>query len=424
MNMKLAKVPALFLALAIQLSPLASRLASVTPALASSPMAIVLKWITGAIAAAGAMHAVSAASLPVTLLSANPIKGTNGVKLTPDYSIKVGEAFNPPIIRPVGAWDINGVKVVASTSLKRASNGVPVGVVFPPGLALVLATGVITGTPLEAGNSTVTIKAWEHSNRQGANATFNLNFQIASAQTAPVITTQPLATSAAVGSSASFTVVATGNALTYKWLKDNSAVDNGSAATLSINPVKPTDDGFYTVVVTSGNLSVTSNPVRLTVTIPTVITSHPLPKTVHAGEKVVLSVAATGEGTLKYLWKRGNTALLDQTGASLVINSVSVADAGDYTVVVTGNNGAANSNAAKLTVVDLPSATASSQGNNALIQFGAIAGRTYAVEETETLVAAPAWKSVGTVTPNSANGSFSAPLPAASKFWRVKVQPE
>jgi hypothetical protein len=422
--MKLAKVPSLFLALAIQLSPLASRLANVTPALAASPMAIVLKWISGAIAAAGAMHAVSAASIPVTLLSANPIKGTNGVKITPDYTIRLGEARNPPVIHPAAAWDINGVQVVASSTLRRASNGVPAGVVFPRGLSLVLATGVITGTPLEAGNSTVNIRAWRNSDRRGDNTTFSLNFQIASSATAPLITSPPVATSAQVGGTASFTVVATGNALTYKWLKDDAAVGNGTAATLTLNPVKPTDDGFYKVIVTSDSLSVTSNPVRLTVTLPTAITSHPAPKSVHVGEKVVLTVGATGEGSLKYVWKRGQTSLLDQTGASLVINAASLADAGDYTVAVTGNNGVANSNSAKVTVVDAPLAKAMAQGNSAVIHFGAIAGRTYSVEEAETLGASPTWKTVGTVTPNSAEGSFSADLPSITKFWRVKVQPE
>lgn len=423
--MNLAKVPSLFLALAIQLSPLASRLANVTPALAASPMAIVLKWISGAIAAAGAMHAVSAASTStVYLASANPVKGTVGVRLSPDYKIDLKEGSNPPVNRAVGAWDLNGVQVIPTASLRRASNGVPAGVVFPPGLTLTLATGLVTGTPLQAGTTTVEIRAWERSDRRGPSTTFNLIFEVSGGATPPAITSQPVATSAQVGGTASLSVAATGNSLTYKWLKDETAVGNGTASTLTINPVKPTDDGFYKVIVTSGSLSVTSNPVRLTVTLPTAITSHPAPQSVHVGEKVVLAVGATGEGSLKYVWKRGETALLDQTGASLVINAASVADAGDYTVAVTGNNGVATSNSAKVTVVDAPLAKAMAQGNGAVIQFGAIAGRTYSVEESETLSASPIWKTVGSVTPNSAEGSFSADLPSVTKFWRVKVQSE
>jgi len=420
--MKLAKVPSLFLALAIQLTPLASRIANVTPSLAASPFAIVLKWITGAMAAAGAMHAVSAASLPVTLLSANPVKGTVGVKLSPDYTIKLAENFNPPIVRPVGAWDLNGIQVVATTSLKRASNGVPAGVVFPPGLALVLATGIVTGTPTEAGNWAIDIRAWEHSKRSGASTSFSLNFNIASGVTAPVITSQPVAASASVGGTASFTVAATGTSLTYKWFKDDVLLNTATLATLSINPVKLADDGFYKSVISSGSLSVTTAPVRLTVTLPTTITGQPQPKSVHVGEFVVFNVLATGEGTLKYAWKRGDTVLLGQTGPSLLLNVVAAGDAGDYIATVTGNSGSVNSNPAKLTVVDAPKATASLQGANAVLHFGAIVGRTYSVEETDSLVAQPVWKSVGTVSPNSVDGTFSAPAPATSKFWRVKVE--
>lgn len=412
--MKLTKIPSVFLALVIQLAPLASRVASVSPALAASPFAIVLKWIAGAIAVSGAMHAVSAASQPVKLLSDSVVKGTNGIKMK-DYAVKVGESTSS--IRSVGAWDINGTQIIASSTVRRASNG------FPAGLELILSTGTITGTPKESGVKVVRFTTWEHSNRRGANFTFDLTFNMVDGALAPVITGQPQPTSAQVGGSASFTVTATGTGLTYKWYKDDTLIDSATAATLTVSPVRLIDDGNYKAVVTSGSLSSTSNPVRLTVTLPTVVVTHPQPKTVHVGEAVALSVAATGEGALKYEWKKGQTVLPSQTSAQLLIPAATADDAGDYSVTVTGNGGVALSNSAKVTVVALPAARASVAGANAVLQFNAIAGRTYAIEESAGLEGAPAWKSVGTVTPNAADASFTSALPVNTTFWRVRVQP-
>lgn len=413
--MKLTKIPSVFLALVIQLAPLASRVASVSPALAASPFAIVLKWIAGAIAVSGAMHAVSAASAPVKLLSASVVKGTNGIKMK-DYTIQVGENSNSK--RAINAWDINGVQIPVSSSVKRASNG------FPAGLELILSTATITGTPKESGVKVVRFTTWEHSDRSGKGTfTFDLTFNIVDGVLAPVITGQPLPTSAQVGGSASFTVTATGSNLAYKWYKDDSLIDSATAATLTISPVRLIDDGNYKAVVTSGSLSTTSNPVRLTVTLPTVVVTHPQPKTVHVGEAVALSVAATGEGALKYEWKKGQTVLPSQTSAQLLIPAATADDAGDYSVAVTGNGGVALSNSAKVTVVALPAARASVAGANAVLQFNAIAGRTYAIEESAGLEGVPAWKSVGTVTPNAADASFTSALPLNTTFWRVRVEP-
>lgn len=91
----------------------------------------------------------------------------------------------------------------------------------------------------------------------------------------PVITTQPVASTVALGSNASFTVAASGGAaaLTYKWQSstDGTAwadVSGATAATLSV-AANGANEKLYRAIVTDGTTSVTSNSARLTVSVPT-----------------------------------------------------------------------------------------------------------------------------------------------------------
>jgi hypothetical protein len=69
---------------------------------------------------------------------------------------------------------------------------------------------------------------------------------------------------------------------------------------------------------------------------------------------VILSVAATGNGTLSYQWKKGGNPLSGKTATSLVFDPVALSDAASYTVEVTntlnGATAAATTAAAALTV--------------------------------------------------------------------------
>ena len=86
------------------------------------------------------------------------------------------------------------------------------------------------------------------------------------AVTAPTITSQPSASSVAVGSAASLSVVAGGTApLSYQWRKDGVAISGATSSTYTIASTKNSDAGSYTVVVTNSAGSVTSNSTVLTV---------------------------------------------------------------------------------------------------------------------------------------------------------------
>lgn len=90
----------------------------------------------------------------------------------------------------------------------------------------------------------------------------------AAAATAPIITTEPASVSVTVGSTATFTVVATGTApLSYQWSRGGTAISGATAASYTTAPTLITDNGAtFTVVVSNSVGSATSTPpAKLTV---------------------------------------------------------------------------------------------------------------------------------------------------------------
>ena len=71
-----------------------------------------------------------------------------------------------------------------------------------------------------------------------------------------VITTQPIAVTQCEGTTATFSVAATGTNLTYRWRKDGINLTDGgdisgaTTATLSIATIATADEGLYDVVIT------------------------------------------------------------------------------------------------------------------------------------------------------------------------------
>ena len=83
----------------------------------------------------------------------------------------------------------------------------------------------------------------------------------------PSITSQPGSQAVVVGATATLSVSVTGlPAPTYQWLKDGTNLAGATGTNLVLSSVTTNQGGFYTVLVTNMAGSVTSAPVRLTVT--------------------------------------------------------------------------------------------------------------------------------------------------------------
>jgi len=181
----------------------------------------------------------------------------------------------------------------------------------------------------------------------------------ASAQTAtaPTITTQPAAATAIIGGNATFSVVAAGTApLAYQWLKGDTTLPAGTAASLTLTNLVAGDAGAYRVRVTNTAGSVTSSSANLTVNAAPLagtkpaITTQPVSKSVATGASHTFSATASGTAPLTYAWYKEGRLVASGSNADLVFAAVAPSDGGTYRLVVSNSAGGAVSESATLTV--------------------------------------------------------------------------
>jgi len=170
----------------------------------------------------------------------------------------------------------------------------------------------------------------------------------------PVITVQPSSTSACEGTTASFSVTATGSGLTYQWQvsTDGGATFNdigsqtGSTLDLTAVPASSNNNQYQVLVFSSCSATGNpSDPATLTVNAAPVITISASPYTsLTSGLTTTITATSTPAGT--YSWHL-NGNLISATGSSIPVTH---AELGVYTASVTDANGcSATSNAITIT---------------------------------------------------------------------------
>ncbi|QYM79662.1 putative Ig domain-containing protein [Horticoccus luteus] len=169
---------------------------------------------------------------------------------------------------------------------------------------------------------------------------------------APVITTQPTAQSADQGGSVTFSVDATGPAISYQWFRNGAAIPGATSSTYTIASVGLGDYNTYTVRASNTYGSVTSTAATLAPA-SIIITDQPTARRAVAGGPVDFRVGAIGPGDLSFQWRKNGANLESAGGSAFSLNPVTAADAGSYSVVVTSTSGSstATSQSASLTVL-------------------------------------------------------------------------
>src|SRR5690606_22228057 len=100
----------------------------------------------------------------------------------------------------------------------------------------------------------------------------------------------------------------------------------------------------YRVIVSNDGGDAVSSIARLTLKNPVIVTQNPASQQVVVGQNATFSVAASGHGTLRYRWYKGNYAIYDgakyagTTGTTLTVKSTSASDASLYRVKVSNND--------------------------------------------------------------------------------------
>ncbi len=173
----------------------------------------------------------------------------------------------------------------------------------------------------------------------------------------PIISGPPNSQTIVSGSSVTFTVVASGSNLSYKWFKSGTLVSGPfSGPSFSINYVTTQHAGGYYVEVTNTAGTTRSATATLTVTatapVPAapVVTTQPTNVATYKGRTVTFQVFATGSDTLAYQWKKNGALISGATSWSYTFVA-DLTDAGNYTVTVSNAIGSATSAVATLTVL-------------------------------------------------------------------------
>ena len=233
--------------------------------------------------------------------------------------------------------------------------------------------------------------------------------------TAPSITTQPQNQSVTVGSTATFSVVASGTApLGYQWSKNGTAISGATDSTYTTPATVSGDDGSsFTVQVSNGAGSQTSNAATLTVVtaapVAPTITNQPQSQTVTVGATATFTVVATGTAPLGYQWYKNTVVITGATSASYTTPATVSGDSGSsFTVKVSNSVGSQTSNAATLTVTAAPVApTITTQPQSQAVTLGSAA--TFSVVASGTAPLSYQWYKNTVVITGATSASYTTP---------------
>ena len=188
----------------------------------------------------------------------------------------------------------------------------------------------------------------------------------------PLIISQPTNQTVLVSGTAAFSVGANGSLpLSYQWFfNQTNLLANQTNSSLVLANVQLTNAGNYTVLVSNLISSVLSSNATLTVQTPAAITTQPTNQTVYIGGTANFGVTASGTLSLSYQWNFNQTNIVNATNATLVLTSVQLNQAGNYTVLVSNPVNSILSSNAVLTIIP-PPVLGATQSGNFLLMFSA-----------------------------------------------------
>lgn len=182
------------------------------------------------------------------------------------------------------------------------------------------------------------------------NLTFESNPVTVSVGSEPTIVRSPETITACEGQPAVLSTVATGEGLTFQWIKGTEILKNESGSTLS--RVATSDDaGFYTVVVTNECGAKTSRIAEIKVEALPGIEGQPKDAAFVEGAPVSFSVLAKGRNIYNYQWFLNGVAIAGATEATYSVATAKRSDEGQYYCEVSNLCGSVKSRVATASAV-------------------------------------------------------------------------
>ena len=198
----------------------------------------------------------------------------------------------------------------------------------------------------------------------------------------PFIISTPQAATVTCGGDAQFSVEAGGTPpLAYQWFFNGNRLLYATNATLFVPHADMAKAGSYKATISNSFGDITTQPAQLSVLCPPGISAQPMSQSVPAGQTAIFTVGASGSSPLFYQWRFNDTALINETNATLVLANVGTTHAGLYSVTVSNSFGSLLSSNASLTVTP-PLPVIQTQPTNQTAPLGAVV--VFAVKATGT----------------------------------------
>lgn len=232
------------------------------------------------------------------------------------------------------------------------------------------------------------------------------------ANISPTITVGPEPRTVCSGSNPTFSVIASGDALTYQWQKDevniNPATNPSAAtATLGLTSVTDIDEGLYRCIVSNACGPITSTSAELIVEDNVIINSQPNSDTQCEGNSVTFTIDVDGPSDMLLQWYNDDGIITDDSrinGANLstlTINNLVDTDASNYWCEITSSCGNTISDAVSLAVHERIAITQNPQSKTvcpgATLNLGVITTGTVTGYQWQKLNGA-VWNDIGGAT--------------------------
>ncbi len=227
---------------------------------------------------------------------------------------------------------------------------------------------------------------------------------------APTITSQPESLIIGPGTTATFSVRASGSRpLFFTWQKNAITVPGAADSTYSVVNAAAADSGaLFRCIVSNGAGTITSAPALLRVgNIAPTITSHPLSVTINDGQATVFRARAVGSIPLAYRWQKNGVNIPGADSSTYTTPVASPADSGAaYRCIATNPFGADTSATAFLSVRRLPPCIVTHPTNQA-VGLGETA--TFSVVASGSMPLQYQWQKNEVSVAGATNASYTTP---------------
>jgi hypothetical protein len=209
----------------------------------------------------------------------------------------------------------------------------------------------------------------------------------------PIITQQPQSVIVINGNTTTFSVTASGGALSYQWNKNGSPITDATSNTYTTPSLGPSDNNQqYSVSVTNTAGTTISENASITIVYVPQITQQPLNVNIIEGNTATFSVDVSGTTPFTYQWRKNSQTIDNATLSTYTTDLLNQSNNNDtYSVYIENEYGNVTSNNATITIVYPPSIT--SQPTNVDVLVGSSAS--FLVTATGTGTLTYQWKKDG-----------------------------